>query len=278
MLECYRVVLFQRRPNFYPGSSFSKIHSDEVPYSGENSKYQHLFATICALATSNPPDDTLQMTSDSTHTLTALLTYSWHAIPTGPTSASSRNLWTPPYFELALNRWVHAYKDQTTESTMLLFHLGSLILHTNMPSLHCAVHNALKTPKASSQTPKPPQPWRTSNDRKIAVMHANEVIVIARRILCSRRSTTSSTSTPNSSFVGHGPNVFELRPEPPHAAICVYLAVLVQWNSRNACLSKEVSSKGVLESGSYILSEFSVRIAQVLSITLRQILEKEYWK
>jgi hypothetical protein len=187
-------------------------------------------------------------------------------MPIKTASTYDEGLWKRAYFELALNRWLKTHEGQIDDSTMLLFHMSAIVLHTNMANIHGLVRNFLK-PIPSRSVPEAVKQWRDSYHCKIAVLHTTLLTRAAQRIAVSQRSKgfAASASTGNqgpSSRLGEG----------PHAAICVYLAILVLWAAEVAREHPNWAvAKAALEKGCNILSQFKIRIATVLMNTLRRL-------
>lgn len=203
---------------------------------------------IKALMTPDGPIITCSESSQSLYTLSALSTFSWHAMPIQSTFIANGSLWTSSSFELALNRWLNTFGSHIEDSSMLLFHLSSILLHTNMANIHGIVHNYLHG-KPHTSIPEVIKQWSDSDHCKIAVLHANETNQVAQRIVISQRTKRFTQSSVES----------------PHEAICVYLAVLVLWAAEITSDPVDgVAAKATLEKGSEILSQFNIRIATVL--------------
>ena len=268
VLECYRSVLFQRPPNLYSIST-SALHGPKYSNNSSipNNRENHAFLkTIKALMTPDGPSIKTTDSSQSLHTLSALLVISWHSMPTNSTTSSEEGLWKRSYFELALNRWLKTYGKTIEDSTMLLFHLSSVVLHTNMANIHGLVHNFLQ-PNPNVSIPEVVNQWRNSDHCKIAVLHANLLTQAAHKITASQRSRSYTAS--NSAGGQTPPPTLA---EGPHAAICVYLAILVLWATEIA--SEDTNwemARSMLEKGCNILSQFKIRIATVLMNTLRRL-------
>jgi hypothetical protein len=190
-------------------------------------------------------------------------------MPIQSTSIAKESLCTRTSFELALNRWLNTFEGHIEDSSMILFHLSSILLHTNMANIHGFVHNHLHG-KPSTSVPEAMKQWLNSDHCKVAVLHANEINQVAQRIVISQRTKQFTQS----SFPG-APNFLLMAVEGPHEAICVYLAVLVLWAAEIISDSVDgVAAKATLEKGCNILSQFNIRIATVLINVLRSLEQK----
>jgi len=270
MLECYRVILFQRPPNLYPiPTSALHMPQDPVISSSPSSKetYNPL-RNIKALMTPDGPSVPASSASQSLSNLSALLVFSWHAMPLKSTASAEESLWKRSWFELALHRWLKSSQGHIEDQTMLLFHLSSAVLHTNMANIHGLVHKFL-LPKPRSSIPEALKLWHNSDDCKIAVLHASLLTQAAQRIAIS--PTSKSFKTPPSLGVQQPPSTAG---EGPHAALCVYLAVIILWAAEVTSENTDwANAKSILEKGCNILSQFTVRIAGVLMNVLRRLKE-----
>lgn len=272
MLECYRVVLFQRPPNLYPTSTPTlyspwEAHSSLLTNDSDNHRLLH---TLRALMTPEGPTVAFENASQAGYALAALLIFSWHAMPIKLAFVGDRGPWERSHFELGLNRWLKSHKGHIEDSTMLLFHLASIALHTNMASLHGLVHNVLQPSDQPINLTDAIKQWRNSDHSRIAVWHAACLTQAAKRIVVSQRLMHSKMSTHANSGEENSRT-----PEPPHAAICMYLATLTLWASEVASEPVNVPvAKAALERGCSILSQFNVRIATLLENILRLLEEK----
>ncbi|KAL3423888.1 hypothetical protein PVAG01_05635 [Phlyctema vagabunda] len=265
LLECYRFILFQRPPNLYPVSTRTLYtpQSSSSPTSSTAKESDAILKRIKALLTPEGPTISFTDPSQSLSTLSALLVFSWHAMPLKSTSTSGEGVWKRSWFELGLHRWLKTSGGQIEDSTMLLFHLSSVVLHTHMAGIHGLVHSCLLN-KPKHSIPESMKRWHDSDDRRIAVRQAKHLIDAAQRIVTSQTLRDPvTTSALNSQH------------ESPHAAISVYLAVLVLWAAE--VISEKTNSIiaiAALESGCNILSQSKIRITVVLLNMLRSLKEK----
>ena len=271
MIECYRVVLFQRPPNRYPISinELDVQQSSKPLFLSQSTESHSLLKTIRALMTPDSPTMAFKDSLQSLNTLSVLMVLSWHSMPSKTASTSEEGLWSRPFFVLALNRWLKTHDGDIDDSTMILFHLSSIVLHTSMVDIHSLVHSFLQN-NSTTVVPGAISQWHDSDYGKIAALHAGLLIHAAQRIAVLHRPkiiTTFAFTKQNSppSILGEG----------PHTAICVYLAVLILWATEVA--SEHINwavARAAIERGCNILSQFKVRIAGVLLNTLRLLEEK----
>lgn len=207
---------------------------------------------------------------DSVYTLAALLVLAWHAVPTKSGYGQADCLWDQKFFELGFRRWLQAQSPSVDDSTMILFHVGLIVLHTHMANIHCAVRE-FSVGKSSLPIPSSAiSRWRESDDCEIASLHARRVIDIGTRIVARTRLAQSTQSAPTASQLGEA-----TRDEAPHVAICVYLAVITLWVAEVADGPGHLcSARVVLDEGCRILQRLNVRIAQGLGNILRRLEEK----
>jgi hypothetical protein len=150
---------------------------------------------------------------------------------------------------------------------MILFHMGFIVLHTNMTDIHGAVRE-LSVGKASDSAPTSAiSRWRETDDCRIASLHARSVIDLGTRIVIrSRRGQSSHVAAVDDETRSD---------EAPHVAICVYLAVITQFIAEAG--DRPTNSQGVravLDKGQHILQRLSLRIAYVLGNILRGLEQK----
>ncbi|KAH8803325.1 hypothetical protein F5884DRAFT_805117 [Xylogone sp. PMI_703] len=173
ILESYRTVLFQRTPKLYLGSAFSKTFSltQSLPRNLADRQWGGTNLLVRQLMNPVDPLVSLETREDSIHTLVVLLAFSWHAMPIRLGSVAYNTLWKRQYFELALSRWLKSHKTVVEDSTMLLFHMGAIALHTNMEYIHTLLHRFLQRPILFSVT-EGIKDWCASEHCDIAVLHA----------------------------------------------------------------------------------------------------------
>lgn len=152
---------------------------------------------------------------------------------------------------------------------MLLFHMSSIVLHAHLPSLHRLVRDFSQPKDHTNKITDAIKHWRLSDDAKIVVLHANQLMNIARQMLMPpkhRDVALSSASNPAKSI--------RRSDEPPHAAICVYLAVIALWSVEVASKPPNMpAAKAILERGCNILARLELRIVTVLLNILRRLEE-----
>lgn len=136
-LEMYRVVLFQRAPSIDPGNvhPIPCIMYGDVPEEvRQYSDLRHLLAA-CFNASGPFSPDRLSKDFDK-HDLSALLALAWHGMRSRPNSRETDTLWPTSIFDMALDRWLVSQSGDARPSDLLLFHLGPILLHAHMPSIH----------------------------------------------------------------------------------------------------------------------------------------------
>ncbi|KAH7323958.1 hypothetical protein BKA65DRAFT_511763 [Rhexocercosporidium sp. MPI-PUGE-AT-0058] len=240
-----------------------------APVPSQFSETYSLPKTIRSLMTPESPTIALTNPSQSLNALSGLVVMSWHSMPTKTSSVLEKTLWNKSFFVLALNRWLKTHDGEIDDSTMLLFHLSSIVLNTKMIDIHSLVHNLLRN-GAMPAIPEAISQWHHSDHGKIAALHAGELIQAAQRIVLSQRPKANTKFT----FANEGFPPSALG-EGPHSAICVYLAVLVLWTTQAASEPPDwVVAGAAIKRGCNILSQFKLRIAGILKSTLRLLGDK----
>lgn len=267
VLACYRVVLFQRPPDLYVGSATLSSAGLKPPSTTSELHDRDLLQTLASLMTPDGPTIRFKDNSDSAYTLAIILAYSWHSVQIRP-SSHHEGLWKRSYFELALNRWLKSHNDPANDTTLLLFHLGMIVLHSNMASLHGLVRSFLQPSEQSSTVIEAIQSWRNSHHWRVATLHATHLMRAAKRVTMPLRS--------KGGFLSSSSSARTLKTaETPHTAICVYLAVLTLWAAEISVDEPNLDgARETLERGYNTLSHFNARIANILAVSLRRLEEK----
>ena len=196
--------------------------------------------------------------SDSRHALAALLIFTWHSLPA---EGAKNRLWDRTFFELALNRWLHFQIGCSDMTTTILFHIGIMSLHCNLQDFHNVIGDFSQPGRVAVALPDAVRDWHRSDDCDIALLHAEQVLAIGRSLVSKRR--TSSRDGEISWLVD----------EPPHIAICVYLAVITAWVAKIVDSQNTDTAKAILSTGCSVLSRLDLRIATGLLNILRRLEE-----
>jgi hypothetical protein len=153
---------------------------------------------------------------------------------------------------------------------MILYHVGFIVLHTNMANVHGAVR---EFSVRNSDLPAPScaiKRWRESENFEIASLHARRVMEIGNQIVARTRLARSTKSAPDNLKLGGART-----DEPPHVVICVYLATITLWVAEIADKPAKLrDARVILDKGCRILHELNVQIARALEKILRRLEEK----
>lgn len=216
-----------------------------------------------------PLTDSMQP-ADSICVLAALLVLASHARPRRLINLPSFILWDPRCFELGLDRWLNCHSSSPNDSAMILFHMGFIMLHTNMAGIHNLVRQyAVRKSNSFTLTAEMRQ-WQKSDDCEIATLHATQILDIGARVsMSSRRSHSSKWTTEcDDSSLLHDTDSHEA----PHTAICVYLAVVTKWAATvSSEQAKSDTVNSVLKYGGSILKYHALGLAVGLAKVLRQL-------
>lgn len=265
VLEAYRALILQRPPNLYQSTTvFSRIRE----HYSSNPELCGNFGAIDVVRSLLTPSGSPVMHAnpyDSLCALTTLLVLAWHSVPARSMPPQANCSPTKPFFELGLNRWLQSQPERVDETVLILFHLGFVVLHTDMTSLHAIVRDFTlhkgKSPVISDAVTK----WRASNDCDVAVLHAARLVELGKRVTSKVRHGISSQKA-NAKI----PRASGRSDEPPHVAICTYLAVITQWVAELATKPGNLDrAKSIIGTGRNILTRSNLRIATVLGNILR---------
>ncbi|KAH6959579.1 hypothetical protein BKA56DRAFT_190924 [Ilyonectria sp. MPI-CAGE-AT-0026] len=264
LLECYRATLLQWPPNFYMTNSSVFSIPRRTLRAQPDSKQFDAFGTIRALLTPSGPPVKLYQRSDTIHSLTALLLLTSHAALTQSTASEPVHIWDKRFFELGLHSWLRWQQAPPEASTLMLFHMGFIVLHTNMASLHSVVREFCIGKSPPPVTMSAIRRWRESDGCGIALEHAAQLLELS-----TSRPGRPAQATPSARSGSE-----ENKGEAPHVAICVYLAVVTRWVAE---ISRPVpdlnAARAVLARGLVILQRLNLLIANGFANMLRRLEE-----
>lgn len=265
ILECYRTTLLQLPPNIYlTSTTMSRFQQTRRQFAPEQLDLLH--AVKVCMTPSGTPNESGKF-PDGIYVLATLLVLACHAVPSKNMLA---NIYCPgkkATFELALNRWLSLQSSHPDDSALVLFHLGFVVLHTNMPDIHNLVRDFTHRKSQPATVSSEVIQWRRSDNCDVAILHATQLVETAKRLSLraeSRPAGHRSATKPRSFAARHD--------ETPHAAICVYLAIITLWAAEIASESVNLhNAKASLSGGCNILRRFRLRIAAGLEKILRYL-------
>lgn len=260
----YRVVLFQRAPSIVTSNVHLLpciMHGNGPKGAHQFSDLRHLVVAFCNAHGPRAPDSFLK--GFDMYSLSALLVLAWHGIRTRPNSREADTLWPPSIFDMALDRWLGSHSGDARPSDLLLFHLGSIVLHTHMPSIHRLLQHMGSGGLRKHQVPIALKEWHLTDDREIATLHASHLLKTSISII---GRPTQGEPYSEDSEVRNG------RDEPPHAPICIYLAVVTLWAAEVSSLRPDPHmTSSYLEQGCGLLARCRLSVAARLRRTLELV-------
>jgi hypothetical protein len=264
MLECYHVILLLRPPSSSFRSDFRiRSHSDLASLTPEVDKLvTNLFT----------PGSSIDPASRHQDNITALATISimaWSVLPRGIIQPGKRTLWRPEFIELALNRWANTQNNSTYWSTLLLYHLVHVNLHTNLGLIQRFAHSPAESPfrARSGKAYACIEQWQKSRQFPIAKWHAQSILRRVKDAMAASQKRSSDTLGDIPSGTGR----YLILPESPHLPYCIYFAALVLWCGSIVSADEKTSSASSIETCSQLLSVMKVRVAELLEGILREL-------
>ena len=270
ILECYRTTLLQCPPNLYSTNSFILRNRDKTPSDQHEPADFDILEEVRSLVTPSNSLMSLAESSDTAYTLAAILVLAWHAVPARSGRGQLDYQWDKRFFEIGLGRWYQASLPSMHESTAMLFHVGFIVLHTNMANIHGAVREFSISNSCLPGPSSPVSRWRQSDNCEIAVLHARRVIDCGTQVTSRSgfKQPTQSTENTQQPDQARGD-------EAPHVAICFYLAVITLWVAEVANTPADFhAAKAVLDNGARVLQRLNLSIAHDFGKIIRRLEEK----
>lgn len=218
--------------------------------------------------------------------LACLVTHLWPAMYPSQNQYAADNilveslsLWKPEFAELACDTWLHARGPREDFSSLAIYHMMNIMLHTNLTVLQIFAHSA---PGSEARDPeKSPAArevyaWTQDRHHQIARWHAEQIITTLER---SFTSSTNKAELQTSQHLLSRPSFSSTEPrrlpyESPHIPYAVYYATLVLWCgmvTEQGHGSASPSVEAPIARGERILSLHKVHIAQLLARVLNGI-------
>lgn len=264
ILETYRVVLLQRPPALYATActpSLQGLQSIILQQSGQPQESAFMpdidFETLLTPHARLPG---LSRPQSMSICLNGLIALSWHCKGPITTETNDGPMYNPELVELAFHRWSTWVSSSSAEPTIvfskrILFHLALMNMHCNMNLIHKYARAHTMQTKTREAIHNIVQAWYRSSESSTAVSHATELVRLAK------------------DWLVFGPvAVQDVRREPPHIAIGVYLAALVLWAATTSRPdSDDDAIRSILEGAIYTLSTLRMRTAKMLGDDLRRL-------
>jgi len=262
VLECYRVILLLRPPD----SSF-RSDFDFRGHGGAASSASEVDILVTTLFTPGSSVASSYKQQDNIIALASIALISWPVLSRGITQPQKRTLWNAEYLELALNSWANIQKDSVSYSTLLLYHLSHVSIHTNMGLVQRFAHSPAESPfrTRSGRAFACIEQWQKNRHYPVAKWHAQSIL---------RRVKDAMAASQKQSFdslgdVPSGTGRPLILSESPHLPYCVYFSALVLWCGSIVSNDEKISNLSSLETCSQLLSGMKVRVAELLEGILR---------
>lgn len=193
----------------------------------------------------------------------------WPVFPKGAVQPQKNSLWNPVFIELALNTWAKSQVAPVNWSTLLLYHLIHINIHTNMSLIQRFAHSPAQSPfrARSGKAFARIEQWQKSKHYEAAKWHGQSILRRVKDAMAASQKPSSDTLGNSSS--GSGRLVILL--EAPHLSYCVYFSALVLWCGSLVSTDERTSNVHSLETCSQLLGGMKVRVAELLGGILREL-------
>jgi len=261
VLDSYRVLLLLRAPSFFETTRANYLGDDRSEsFQKSTSNMRFLMSPGCVNGE----------TSGSLETLAEISSYTWALCPHGLAHPREQLLWKHDFIELALERWNQSRmmsgesRKQTHFSTMLLYHLTHINLHSNLRILQRSSKdfvdsgNSLEPGMISHSITS----WISTSHFEIASWHSEAIQSLVREAV--------STARRHSQFHSERSHLLES----PHLQFCIYFSTLVLWYGAEGKTGSGTSSDAVIDNGSQLLLALKVKVAKHLAGALNDLLSE----
>lgn len=284
ILECYRVLIMQRPPLFPWGY---KSFISRGPTDGSESRC--LLDLFRAIIIPDSVVDASAMKKYSLASLASLACFLWPAAPLPLAEeldggVSNPGIWKADFVGLACDSWLREQAPDVNPSSIILYHLVNIALHSNFGLLRIFAHPQAGPATCDSNrnaTSKLIRVWAQSIHHDIAKGHAEALLSCAENALnVSFMSTTQEGNRFQQGLSTDSSLSCRLFPlsglpaptlESPHVPYAVYYATLVLWCGAAVLNEGPVPGNYYLIRGSQILSRQRIRIAHLLDCLIKGI-------
>ncbi len=273
ILDCYRVVLFQRPPTFF-SPDYATLSIDPTS-PGPAAAFRELVADI-ANPGSAVDGDKIRMLSLAS--LSALSPAIWQAVLLAPApSQISRSPWKSDFVELALHKWLRSHHDDIEPGARVLYHLINIALKINPAVLRSFAHSPVANTVGSLAAPDVEcfqsgiVKWFRGRQGASATWNAEQLMDCAEAA-GKLKSGIESDSNAVWTAIEHSAASPGIGINMVHVPYAVYYATLVLWCRAAVLDARNARSKQAhLTRGMYVLSGLDLRIASLLERALGRI-------
>jgi len=259
VLECYRVILFQRS-SLLPYQMTCMLGLAEAE--DDNASAGSAVRLIAALCTPETPFDRATLQRWNLESLTAVSLLSSHNCR--GRSDLGRPVWSNEMLGLALRRWYGAQGTETSQETILLYHLVGMHCHSDLRliQLYSRTRTNGNQPSRHGQDLRD---WQESTQCQVATWHARSIL----------RLTESWPNMPytriNSVAESNDAGLVTQMTGAPHVSYCLYFAALVLLCARPKTPTSSAETLLDFRTAALALSSTKGRIASVLQKALQEI-------
>lgn len=263
VLESYRVLLLLLPPCFPENFEESRALGYNLHRAPSSS-----VTNLAALMT---PNTLVDASCANLQNLASITKYFWMSSPRGHEYARKRQLWSPEFVELALERWMSSDRRYVTDpetmdvSQAFLYHLACINSYLNVGMILRYSHEFSRRSKIPSDKNLVDSVRRcvAGQDFKVARWHAEAMLQLAKK----------TTSIPY--HLNHLTKERQQMVEPIHLPYCIYFATLIIWCEATDDSGGRSIRESCIENGIQLLGTLKIRISRVLGGALYEILLEE---
>ncbi|KAH7556267.1 hypothetical protein BM1_06793 [Bipolaris maydis] len=266
ILECYRAILFQWPSGLSIRSFLTCVQTNTDASQGCKTKTVDV-ENLQNLFMPSGQSVNLDRPRDSIHALSSVLLLAMQGTSANSKMIPSEHLLNLSSFELALHKWLRSHQSLPDAAALALFHMGFIVLHTNMTMLHrlARIFSVGESPKNTILDAA--HQWKSSAGCEVALSHATDLI----EVIVSHSGKIKSPSFINRNGLGEYPKT---EGEAPHLAICGFSAILVKWTAELLQPIPDIeAAKGILKVGCDMLQRLHLKIASGFLRILRLLQE-----
>ncbi|KAK0287555.1 hypothetical protein LTR35_004030 [Friedmanniomyces endolithicus] len=259
VLECYRVILFQRSSllPYQMTCMLGRAQAEDDDTFGSSAT--GLISTLC---TPETPIDRANLQRWNLESLSAVSLLSSHNCR--GRSDLGRPVWSNEFLGLALRRWYGSQGTETNQETIMLYHLVGMHCHSDLRLIQ--LYSRMRTnDDQPSQHRQDLRDWQESTQCQVATWHARSILRLTESWLNMPHTRFNSIAESNDA------NSITQMTGAPHNSYCLYFAALVLFCARPEASTSNAEIMLDFRTAALALSSTKGRIASVLQKALQEI-------